>query len=68
MERLNGHLISPKIKEWRTPTEDRVARLRALDNRRHLPRIEMREAPYISVVSAGPIAMRPRYRFPGIWY
>ena len=58
----------PSLLRTHPPTEDRVARLRALDNRRHLPRIEMREAPYISVVSAGPIAMRPRYRFPGIWY
>jgi heat shock protein HtpX len=58
----------PSLLRTHPPTEERVARLRALDNRRHLPRLEVREAPYISVISAGPIAMRPRYRFPGIWY
>ena len=58
----------PSLLRTHPPTEDRVARLKALDNRRGPPTIEVREGPYISVVSAGPIAMRPRYRFPGIWY
>ena len=58
----------PSLLRTHPPTAERVARLKALDNRRDLPRIDVREAPYISVVSAGPIAMRPRYRFPGIWY
>jgi heat shock protein HtpX len=58
----------PSLLRTHPPTEDRIARLRALDNRSHLPELTIRDAPYISVVQAGPIAMRPRYRFPGIWY
>lgn len=58
----------PSLLRTHPPTEDRIARLRALDSRRRMPQLDIQEAPYISVVQAGPIAMRPRYRFPGIWY
>jgi len=58
----------PSLLRTHPPTEDRITRLRALDNRRHMPQIDIKEAPYISVVQAGPVSMRPRYRFPGIWY
>jgi heat shock protein HtpX len=26
------------------------------------------EEPMISLIGLGPIAMRPRYRFPGVWF
>jgi heat shock protein HtpX len=58
----------PSLLRTHPPTEERVARLRALANRREMAPIDVRDAPYVSVLSAGPIAMRPRYRFPGIWY
>ncbi len=58
----------PSLLRTHPPTEDRVARLRALDNRRHMPQLDIKEAPYISAVQVGPIGMRPRFRFPGVWY
>ena len=33
-----------------------------------LPPIEVVEEPMVSLVGMGPGAMRPRYRFPGVWF
>lgn len=33
-----------------------------------IPPIDTAETPRISLVGAGPIKLRPRYRFPGVWF
>ncbi|MEM8974268.1 MAG: zinc metalloprotease HtpX [Pseudomonadota bacterium] len=58
----------PSVLRSHPTTEQRVARLQELDLNRSHPQIIIREEPMISMVGLGPIAMRPRYRFPGIWY
>lgn len=58
----------PSVLRSHPTTEQRVARLQELDLNRSHPRIIIREEPMISMVGLGPIAMRPRYRFPGVWY
>lgn len=47
--------------------EARIARLRALDVPQ-MPPLDVEEVPRISLVGVGPIAMRPRYRWPGVWF
>lgn len=51
------------------PTNDeRISRLLALQSApRHDPLVIV-EQPMISLVGLGPIEMRPRYRWPGLWY
>lgn len=58
----------PSILRTHPATEDRIARLEQLDIRSKLPRIDVYEEPMVSMIGVGPIALRPRYRFPGIWY
>ncbi len=58
----------PSMLRSHPTTEQRIARLQELDLNRSHPQIIIREEPMISMVGLGPIAMRPRYRFPGIWY
>jgi heat shock protein HtpX len=45
----------------------RVARLRKLEAP-PVPPLDIAEEPRISLVGVGPIAMRPRYRWPGVWF
>ena len=58
----------PSLLRSHPPTEERVARLLALETRELQPPIEVVEEPMVSLVGLGPIAMRPRYRFPGVWF
>ena len=58
----------PSVLRSHPSTADRIARLAALDARLALPTIDVREEPFISMIGGGPKSMRPRYRFPGIWY
>lgn len=58
----------PSLLRTHPTTEDRVQRLLALDaEARHEP-IVIVEQPMVSLAGVGPIAMRPRYRWPGIWF
>lgn len=45
----------------------RIARLRKLEAQ-PMPPLDIAEEPRISLVGVGPIAMRPRYRWPGVWF
>ncbi len=45
----------------------RVARLRKLEAP-PVPPLDIAEEPRISLVGVGPIAMRARYRWPGVWF
>jgi heat shock protein HtpX len=58
----------PSLLRSHPPTEDRVARLRALQERPLLPNIPITEEPMVSMLGLGPVAMRPRYRWTGVWY
>jgi heat shock protein HtpX len=58
----------PSVLRSHPLTEERVARLLTLQRRPDLPQIVIEEAPMVSMVGWGPIEMRPRYRFPGVWF
>ncbi len=58
----------PSILRTHPETEARVQRLLSLDRSGELPAIVLVEEPTVSVVSFGPSQIRPRYRFPGLWY
>lgn len=56
----------PSLLRSHPRTEDRVARLEALTERPLLPQIDVAGEPPPSL--AGPAAMRPRYRWTGVWF
>lgn len=58
----------PSILRTHPPTDERIARLMALNPVRSLPRITLIEEPMVSMIGMGPTQMRPRYRFPGLWF
>jgi heat shock protein HtpX len=58
----------PSLLRSHPPTQQRVARLLALENRELEPPIEIVDEPFVSPISLGPSAMQPRYRFPGVWF
>ncbi len=81
VERYTGHFwedLMPPVQARRVPqpsvlrshptTNQRIERLRQLDLDTALPQITIVEEPMLSMVGLGPISMRPRYRFPGLWY
>jgi heat shock protein HtpX len=58
----------PSVLRTHPPTEDRIARLMMLRPERRLPPLILDEQPMVSMIGMGPIEMRPRYRWPGLWY
>lgn len=58
----------PSVLRSHPETEERVDRLLMLQARPELPQIAVPEAPMVTMVGWGPIEMRPRYRFPGVWF
>lgn len=58
----------PSVFRSHPTTSSRIARLEALTPRQQVPPILIREEPFVSMVGAGLIAMRPRHRFPGLWF
>lgn len=58
----------PSLLRSHPKTEDRIARLQQLEEQRTPVMIVRDEPLMIAMVGLGPISMRPRYRFPGIWY
>lgn len=58
----------PSLLRSHPPTQERVARLLALESRELAPPIEVVEEPMVSLVGMGPGSMQPRYRFPGVWF
>lgn len=57
----------PSMLRCLPPAEKRIARLRAFDAP-PMPPLDIAEGPRISLVGVGPIEMRPRYRWPGVWF
>lgn len=58
----------PSLLRTHPTTEERVSRLLAINRADELEPIRIVEKPMISMVGMGPIEMRPRYRWPGLWY
>jgi heat shock protein HtpX len=58
----------PSLLRSHPKTEDRVARLRELTDRPMLPQFPIAEEPMVSLIGVGPVAMRPRYRWTGVWF
>ncbi len=66
---LPGRRIpQPSVLRSHPQTADRVARLRDLQGQPELFPIEIPEEPMMTLIGLGPIAMRPRYRVPGLWF
>jgi heat shock protein HtpX len=59
---------NPSLLRSHPSTEERVARLLQLDPRSTRPLIGLVDEPLRSLYGGEPIAMRPRYRWPGVWY
>jgi heat shock protein HtpX len=57
----------PSLLRFPPPAEQRIARLHALEAP-PMPPLDIEEGPRISLVGVGPIEMRPRYRWPGVWF
>lgn len=81
LERYQGHfwedmmlpvpgrrIPQPSLLRSHPLTQERVARLRSLQGTEMLPQLSIAEEPMVSLVGLGPIAMRPRYRWTGVWF
>jgi len=58
----------PSLLRTHPDTEDRIRRLLALSGEHAHEPIVIVEQPMVSLVGYGPGDMRPRYRWPGLWY
>jgi len=58
----------PSLLRSHPPTEDRIRRLVELSSKPSLPPMVFADRPQISLVGFGPVGMRPRVRFPGVWF
>ena len=58
----------PSLLRSHPKTEDRIARLKALGDRPMLPHLTATEEPMSPLAATGPAAMRPRYRWTGVWF
>jgi heat shock protein HtpX len=59
---------APSVLRTHPATDERIRRLRALEHTQLPPAIELREEPLVSLAGLGPGEMRPRLRFPGVWF
>jgi heat shock protein HtpX len=59
---------APSVLRTHPATGARIRRLRALERAQLPPAIELREEPMVSLAGLGPGEMRPRLRFPGVWF
>lgn len=57
----------PSMLRLSTDVERRLARLTAFDAP-PMPPLDIAEGPRISLIGVGPIELRPRYRWPGVWF
>ncbi len=58
----------PSLLRSHPTTEARIDRLMAMSDLPRLDPIIIAEEPMVSLVGFGPIEMRPRYRWPGLWF
>ena len=59
---------APSVLRTHPPTNERIERLRLLEAARLPPPLDVREEPMVSLAGVGPGDMRPRLRFPGVWF
>ena len=59
---------NPSLLRSHPLTSERIARLRALESRPMLPHIPIADEPAPALAAFSPPAMRPRYRWSGVWY
>jgi heat shock protein HtpX len=57
----------PSMLRFPPPPEQRIPRLNAFQAP-PMPPLDITEGPRISLIGVGPIEMRPRYRWPGVWF
>jgi heat shock protein HtpX len=57
----------PSMLRYPPPADRRIARLNTFQAP-PMPPLDIAEGPRISLVGVGPIEMRPRYRWPGVWF
>lgn len=65
---LCRRVAHPSLLRSHPPSDERIARLLSLQDDGALPPLALVERPMVSLAGFGPILMRPRYRWPGIWY
>lgn len=58
----------PSLLRSHPSTEERVQRLVELSGKPMLPPMVFSDRPLITLVGFGPVGMRPRMRFPGVWF
>jgi heat shock protein HtpX len=58
----------PSVLRTHPLTEERIERLSALEPAQLPPPIDVHEEPMVSLAGLGPGSMRPRLRFPGVWF
>jgi heat shock protein HtpX len=58
----------PSLLRSHPRTEDRVARLRDIGEAQLLPRLAVTDESKADLVGSGRLAMRPRYRWTGVWF
>lgn len=58
----------PSLLRTHPETSERIKRLEELAGRPKLDPLVIVEQPMVSTVGLGPLAMRPRTRWPGVWY
>jgi heat shock protein HtpX len=59
---------APSVLRTHPPTAERLQRLNQLEHAQLPPPIELIEEPLVSLAGLGPGTMRPRLRFPGVWF
>jgi heat shock protein HtpX len=57
----------PSMLRYPPLSDRRIARLNAFQAP-PMPPLDIAEGPRISLIGVGPIEMRPRYRWPGVWF
>lgn len=58
----------PSLLRSHPTTDARIDRLREIQSRPKLEPLVIAEQPMMTLVGFGPISMRPRYRWPGLWF
>jgi heat shock protein HtpX len=61
-------VAQPSLLRSHPQAEERIARLLAHDSKERMEPLVIKELPMISLLGVGPIEMRPRYRWPGLWF
>jgi heat shock protein HtpX len=57
----------PSMLRYPPPADRRIPRLNSFQAP-PMPPLDVAEGPRISLIGVGPIEMRPRYRWPGVWF